>query len=270
MILQTLLLDGKLQSAEADERVYHESLVLPAMLHHPKPKRVFICGGGEGATAREVLRHSDVEEVVMADIDRVVCDFCREYLPANTPAFNDPRLKVHIGDAKSLLEQEEGTFDVIIGDLADPIEGGPSYWLYTQNFYEHVIKCKLNIGGLFVTQSGPGGYLTYHQVFAPINRTLREVFPYVVPYNAHVPSFADMWSWNLAFSATSEQRLMSAAELERVAQQKLKGESEFLDGQTFHALTAMNKKVRDGVSQEDTILTEENPRFIPGSGLKKA
>jgi thermospermine synthase len=43
--LQVLLLDGKVQSAEADEAVYHECLVHPAMLHHPNPKRVFIMGG---------------------------------------------------------------------------------------------------------------------------------------------------------------------------------------------------------------------------------
>ena len=42
---QVLLLDGKVQSAEADERVYHECLVHPALLHHPNPKTVFIMGG---------------------------------------------------------------------------------------------------------------------------------------------------------------------------------------------------------------------------------
>ena len=71
VLLQVLLLDGKAQSAEADEWVYHELLVHPAMLLHPAPRRVFIAGGGEGATAREVLRHRCVERVVMVDIDKV-------------------------------------------------------------------------------------------------------------------------------------------------------------------------------------------------------
>ena len=43
--LQILLLDGKAQSAEADEYVYHELLVHPAMLLHPNPKTVFVAGG---------------------------------------------------------------------------------------------------------------------------------------------------------------------------------------------------------------------------------
>jgi len=70
-IRQTLFLDGKVQSSEVDEWVYHELLVHPAMLMHPNPKTVFICGGGEGATAREVLRHKSVEKLVMVDIDKV-------------------------------------------------------------------------------------------------------------------------------------------------------------------------------------------------------
>lgn len=68
---QVLLLDGKAQSAEADEFVYHELLVHMALLLHPNPRTVFIAGGGEGATAREALRHRSVERVVMVDIDKV-------------------------------------------------------------------------------------------------------------------------------------------------------------------------------------------------------
>lgn len=45
LVLQLLLLDGKTQSAEFDEAVYHEMLVHPSMLLHPNPKTVFIAGG---------------------------------------------------------------------------------------------------------------------------------------------------------------------------------------------------------------------------------
>lgn len=43
--------------------------------------------GGEGATAREVLRHSGVEKCVMVDIDEDVCNFCKEHLEVNRAAF---------------------------------------------------------------------------------------------------------------------------------------------------------------------------------------
>ena len=74
--MQVLLLDGKSQSAEADEFVYHELLVHLALLLHPNPKTVFIAGGGEGATAREALKHRSVEKVVMVDIDQVRLQRC--------------------------------------------------------------------------------------------------------------------------------------------------------------------------------------------------
>lgn len=83
--------------------------------------------GGEGATAREVLRHKSVTKLVMVDIDEVVTRFCKEHLTANTAAFEDPRMELIHDDARAQLEQYPSKFDVIIGDLADPVEGGPCY-----------------------------------------------------------------------------------------------------------------------------------------------
>ena len=89
---KTLVLDGKTQSAKVDEYVYHECLVHPAMLLHGNPKRVYIGGGGELATARECLKHRSVEKVVMVDLDKVVVDICREKLPEwNGGSTDDPR-----------------------------------------------------------------------------------------------------------------------------------------------------------------------------------
>lgn len=102
---RTLLIDGLIQSCQVDEFVYHESLVHPALLSHPCPKSVYIGGGGEGSTAREVLRHTTVERCVMVDIDADVVKFCRENLPENAEAFADSRLELVIDDAKAVLEQ---------------------------------------------------------------------------------------------------------------------------------------------------------------------
>merc|ERR1719223_2002292 len=129
-------------------------LVPPAMLLHPTgAKNVYIGGGGEGSTAREVMRHKSVEKCVMVDIDEVVVDFCKKHLDENHAAFADPRLDLVIDDAKGWLERSELMFDVIIMDLDDPLEGGPCYQLYTTEFYQ-MLKSKLNPGGIVVTQSG--------------------------------------------------------------------------------------------------------------------
>jgi len=262
-----LLLDGKAQSAEFDEAVYHELLVHPAMLHHPNPKTVFICGGGEGSTAREVLRHKSVEKCVMVDIDKVVCDFCRNHLDVNKGAFADPRLELIIDDAKVQLENYPGKFDVIIGDLADPVSCGPCYHLYTASFYKDVILSKLNPGGIFVTQSAAAGVLSHTQVFTPVNRTLREVFPTVVPYAQHVPSFCDTWGWNMAFSG-AETKALSSEEMETRMEERIGGETQFLDGAAWTGVTALNKITRKALATETRVLTGDNPVFLHGTGIK--
>ncbi|DBA83855.1 hypothetical protein WJX77_008056 [Trebouxia sp. C0004] len=265
---KVLLLDGKVQSAEADEFVYHELLVHPAMLLHPNPKRVFICGGGEGATAREVLRHKSVEEVVMVDIDKDVCDFCNQHLEANQEAFANPKLKLIYDDAKAQLQQCQGTFDVIVADLADPVYGGPCYQLYTQDFYRDVVKPKLSPDGIFVTQSGPAGVLSSTEVFTAIHSTLNSVFPSVLPYAQHIPSYNDAWGFNVAVRNASMPLPDSAIKLDQLIQQRINGSLKFLDGLTLLAVTTLNKVVRAAVQQEDHIYTVDNPRFIHGAGMK--
>ncbi|CAL5223876.1 g6467 [Coccomyxa viridis] len=263
---KVLLLDGKSQSAEADEYVYHELLVHLALLLHPNPKTVFIAGGGEGATAREALKHRSVEKVVMVDIDQVVCDFCEKHLEANKQAFADPRLHLIVDDARAQLEKAEGPFDVIIGDLADPVFGGPCYQLYTQDFYRNVVAPKLAPNGIFVTQSGPAGVLTCSEVFTPINHTLRSVFPKVVPYMQHVPSYVDTWGWNMALKDASLQFPQQAEEIDALIQKRINGKLRFLDGATVQAVQFMNKVVRTALAQEQHIYTVDKPRFIHGSG----
>ncbi len=58
---------------------------------------------------------------------QVVCDFCETHLEANKAAFADPRFQLVVDDARAQLEKWPGTFDVIVGDLADPVYGGPCY-----------------------------------------------------------------------------------------------------------------------------------------------
>lgn len=265
---KVLILDGKLQSAEADEFVYHECLVHPALLHHPNPKKVFIMGGGEGSTAREVLLHTGVEKVVMVDIDEVVVEFCKKHLDANKAAFSDKRLQVIISDARKELMESKENFDVIIGDLADPVYGGPCYQLYTQEFYETVVKQRLNPGGIFVTQSGPAGILSHTEVFTSIHRTLATVFPTVFGYTTHLPSFADTWGWNVAFSEPN-MKILTAGEIDERLKTRVSKELNFLDGATMQSVVTLNKCVRKSLEAEKHVYTLDNPKFIHGKGLQK-
>ncbi|KAM0005608.1 putative thermospermine synthase [Helianthus debilis subsp. tardiflorus] len=149
---KALVIDGKMQSAESDEFIYHECLIHPSLLCHPNPKTLFIMGGGEGSSAREALKHKSIEKVTMCDIDEEVVAFCRQHLTANKEAFRNKLLELVINDAKIELEERKDKFDIIVGDLADPVEGGPCYQLYTKSFYQAILKPRLNPHGIFVTQ----------------------------------------------------------------------------------------------------------------------
>ncbi|KAE9455806.1 hypothetical protein C3L33_12312, partial [Rhododendron williamsianum] len=229
----------------------------------PFGKTIFIMGGGEGSTARELLRHKTVEKVIMCDIDEEVVDFCKSYLVVNREAFCDPRLELIINDARAELERREECYDVIVGDLADPIEGGPCYKLYTKSFYESIVKPRLNQDGIFVTQAGPAGIFSHTEVFTCIYNTLRQVFKYVVPYSAHIPSYADIWGWVMA---SDTPFVLTADELDLRMKQRIKGENRYLDGKTFTSSSTLSKAVRKSLNSETHVYTEKSARFIYGHG----
>jgi spermidine synthase len=194
---KVLLLDGRLQSAEKDEFIYHEALVHPVLLAHPEPRRVLVLGGGEGATLREVLRHSLVEAAVMADIDQELVEVCRRWLPEfHQGAFDAPRTDLVFADGRAwLAAQPDGSFDVIILDLPEPLEEGPALLLFTREFY-NLVRSKLAPGGLAALQSGTAG--PWGRLLPDLNCTLRAVFPRVLAYTAFVPSFMDLYGFHLA------------------------------------------------------------------------
>ncbi|MDP2727487.1 MAG: methyltransferase domain-containing protein, partial [Dehalococcoidia bacterium] len=132
-----LFLDDKIQSAETDEFLYHESLAHPALVAHPSPRSVLIIGSGEGALLREVLKHNTVKRVLMVDIDEEVVRACREHLTQwHQGAFRDHRVEVLHVDARAYLEETADVFDSILVDVTDPLAGGPSYRIFTKEFYQ--------------------------------------------------------------------------------------------------------------------------------------
>lgn len=191
-----LVIDGHTQSSQFDEHLYHESLVHPAMLLHKNPKRILIGGGGELATAREVLKHITVEKVVMIEIDSKVIELAKHKLSKKWDTkwvLDDKRFELVIQDAKKYIEEyDEELFDVIILDIVDPLAAGPGVELYTNEFYA-TVKSKLKTNGFFVTQAGPCGLLTHKEGFTIIHNTLKKTFDHVLPYTLHIPCFLDLW-----------------------------------------------------------------------------
>jgi thermospermine synthase len=134
-----------------------------------------------------------------------------------------------------------------------------------QDFYEKVVLPKLNPGGIFITQSGPAGFLSCTEVFTCINATLRSVFPKVVSYTQHMPVFCDVWGWNMALTEPSQSEI-SPEELDRRIAERIEGGCRFLDGETFKGLCILNKHVRKCLVEEKEIYTSDSKRFIHGKG----
>ncbi|MBI2070742.1 MAG: polyamine aminopropyltransferase [Elusimicrobia bacterium] len=255
-----LVLDGKPQSTEADEFIYHEALVHPALTAHPNPKKVLIAGGGEGATLREALRLNTVEQAVMVDLDGDVVRLCREHLPQwQQGAFDNPKAKVIIGDALVYLKESREEFDLIVSDLTDPMEEGPSLMLFTKEFFE-LAKKRLSPDGLFVVQSGFTTILNC-KPFPAIVSTLKSVFPVVAPYQTYVPSFGGNWGFTIG-SNKYDPLALSPAEIDKRLAARLTSPLRFYDGITHHGLFALPKFLRQATGQEKRVITEKEPVFI--------
>ena len=259
---RSLVLDGKTQSSEADEWVYHEGLVQPVMLAHPAPKRVFIAGGGEGATAREVMRHTSVTEVVMVDLDKEVVDLCKEYLPNHHKgSFDDPRLTLLHEDALAYLEQVTEPFDVMIIDVPDPLEGGPAYLLYTEEFYR-LVDSRLAPGGLVVTQAGPAGPTNVTEVFTAINKTMDRVFASTNGYRTYIPSFGTMWGFLVGGKDDSQDLAsLSPQDVDSRIADRLTSELSYYDGLTHQGSMGLPKYIRQAIADEQRIITKATPIY---------
>lgn len=255
-----LIVDGKIQSAEVDEYIYHELLVHPALLAHSAPRRVLVCGGGEGAPLREILRHPSVQSVVMVDIDAELVALCREHLPEwHAGAFEDRRVRVLHGDARAFVEETEERFDIVINDITDPIEGGPSKLLFTREFYRAVARV-LGRGGIFVTQAIGVHYDPGDRLHAMIHHTARQVFPHVRSYCDYVLSFDYPW----AFVAGSAMPVWDALTPE-VVDGRLHERGiapRFYDGETHLRVMHLPKPLRHMIAEERGVITDREPLTV--------
>ena len=257
---RSLVLDGKTQSTEKDEHIYHEALVHPAMLSHPDPRSVFIGGGGEGATLREVLAHKSVASVCMLDFDQEVVDLCRKFLPQHHQgSFEDPRVNLVHEEARGYLLEGEETFDVMIMDLVDPMEGGPAYLLYTEEFYR-IARARMSVNSILVTQSGPAGLLSHQECFTTIYNTLTGIFNHTAPTQVHVPAFQTLWGLSLASDSPFPE--LSEDQINGLIANRINKDLKFYDGETHRNLFALPKYVRESMRRETRINRDANPVFM--------
>ena len=192
---RALLLDDMWMTAEGDEKTYHEMITHPALACAPSIGRVLIVGGGDGGTAREVLRHHEVDHVDMVELDGLVIEACKTHLPSIGPSWNDPRLHVHVADGIAWVKHHIGEpYDVILVDGPEPI--GPAQGLFEADFYANAAKI-LHPEGVFVTQSeSPNLMREQHlRILGGLKAAFSRVHPY---YKGVVIYPGGEWSWTFA------------------------------------------------------------------------
>ena len=246
---KTLYLDGKLQSSEKDEFVYHEAIVHPALLTTENRNKILIIGGGEGAILREVVKYPDVDEIFMVDIDKELVEICKEYLPEwSNGGFQDPRVNLMFEDGRKFVGEEGDFYDVIIVDLSEPYSTSPSVKLFTKEFYT-AVKNRLSQGGVLIVHSG-STHPEYMGFFRAVYKTLVSVFEIVKPYEITVPSFTQQWG----FVYASRERY-PVRDLRRDMPKSLK----FYDLITHQKMFHTTKWFRDSLNKDSPIITDANP-----------
>ena len=255
---KTLVLDGRIQSSQGDEFIYHEALVHPGMLTTEGPPRsALVIGGGEGATLREILRYPSITRAVMVDIDGEVVELCKTHLPEmHQGAFDDPRTQVRHEDARAYLEKSNDRFDFITVDLVEPLEEGPARMLFTQEFYA-LVRDRLTPGGTMTMQAGMTklGELGF---FTSIHRTLREVFPVVAAYQSFISCFGTPWGFIVASKKVDPAR-QGAQAVDKLIAERVKGSLEYWDGVTHQHAFSLPKFIRKAVAQQTRIVTDAHP-----------
>ena len=181
-----LVLDDRIMLTTKDSFIYHEMITHVPMATNPGIKNVLVIGAGDGGTVMELTRYKTIERIDMVDIDRMVIDACKEFLPTVACKLSDPRVHVYIDDGLRFVRGVENKYDLIIVDSTDPI--GPGEGLFTTEFYGNCFKA-LNDDGILVNQHESPYYKSYSRAMRQAHRKIVEFFPICKVYQAHIPTY---------------------------------------------------------------------------------
>ena len=181
-----LTLDGLMMLTERDEFIYHEMITHVPMAVHPDARNILVIGAGDGGVVRELTRYSRIEHIDLVEIDPLVIEVCRKYLPQTACRLDDPRLTIHHEDGLKFVRTRENEYDLIIVDSTDPF--GPGEGLFTKEFYGNCYKA-LKEDGIMVNQHESPFYEQDAIAMQRAHKRIVESFPISRVYQAHIPTY---------------------------------------------------------------------------------
>ncbi len=181
-----LTLDGYMMLTEKDEFIYHEMIPPVPMAVPPNARRILVIGAGDGGVIRELCRYDKVEYIDMVEIDPLVVEVCKKYLPQTACRLDDPRVHIHYEDGLKFVRTQEDAYDLIIVDSTDPF--GPGEGLFTKEFYGNCFKA-LHDDGIMVNQHESPFYENDAAAMQRAHKRIVESFPISRVYQAHIPTY---------------------------------------------------------------------------------
>lgn len=181
-----LALDGYMMLTEKDEFIYHEMIVHVPMAVHSNVKNVLVIGAGDGGVIRELCRYKTIERIDMVEIDELVVEVSKKYLPVTACCFDDPRVNIYYQDGLKFVRHKVDEYDLIIVDSTDPF--GPGEGLFTKEFYGNCFKA-LNETGIMVNQHESPFYREDAIAMQRAHKRIVESFPISKVYQAHIPTY---------------------------------------------------------------------------------
>ena len=181
-----LTLDGYMMLTEKDEFIYHEMMTHVPMAVHPNVRDVLVIGAGDGGVVRELARYDGIQHIDLVEIDELVVEVCKRYLPKTACRLDDPRVSAHYEDGVRFVRSCENQYDLIIVDSTDPF--GPGEGLFTKEFYGSCYKA-LREDGIMVNQHESPFYKEDAAAMQQAHRRIAQSFPVCRVYQAHIPTY---------------------------------------------------------------------------------
>ena len=192
-----LTLDGCMMLTEKDEFIYHEMIVHVPMCAKLDAKKVLVIGGGDGGTARELLRYKTIERIDLVEIDEKVVESCKKFIPQTAGCLDDPRVQIFYEDGLKFVRHKVDEYDLIIVDSTDPF--GPGEGLFTKEFYGNCFNA-LHADGVMVNQHENPFYPADAVAMQRAHARIVASFPIAKVYQAQIPTYPSGY-WLFGFAS---------------------------------------------------------------------